>query len=1192
MHLKKLEIQGFKSFADKIEIDFKKGITAIVGPNGSGKSNISDAIRWVLGEQSVKTLRGNRMEDIIFSGTDNRKALGYAEVSIVFDNKDGLIPVDYQEVAITRRMFRSGESEYYINKSSCRLRDIREMFMDTGVGKDGYSIIGQGKEDEILSSRPEDRRTIFEEAAGIVKYKTRKEMAEKKLEKTNENLIRIEDIIGEQKRQLNYLKEQSEKAKTFTRLSNELKELEVNLFIRQIEKLEEKLQEIEKEKSKILIEIDKITKNRDNIEEKFYLMKKEIERLDNSLNDLQKEIMEVLKELGQKTNDAKLYKEKEKFYIKDRDRLHGEVESVDIKTQDKLEEKEILEKENIHIKEKLELLKQNYDEKNQELIKLNEGIYWKEEQIEEEKNQLMNSNNLIVGKKNKINNFSSFEENILGRIKQLEKEINLKESLIDKNKSLIKEIEDIEVLKSQEIIKKSKVLTQLKMEEKNYSDELDKLYRNINKIKVELQGNISNYNLFKNMEEDYEGYYKSVKNLMLRCKNNELLQKKLIGIVVDLIKVEEKYEKAIDVALGGSLQNIVTKNEEDAKFLIEYLRENKLGRITFLPLSTIKGNPINISNKDRQDYNILGLASELVEYNPIYKNIIEYLLGRTIIVEDLKDGVVVAKRFGYRYRITTLDGDIINAGGSMTGGSMPSVSGNLLNRRLRLESLKEEINKLSNSRNKIEKQIEDTKFKLDGVAEKTNFENNNLQNLNIEIVKIENEKNKQATDLDRNLESIKTNSEEISNLNHELVEIKENKSNLFEEIKALEEKDLLLKKNIDEFVFKFKDEKVAKDKFTEIVNELKLEINLVENKLKNNKEKIEIIIEEMESLKILKENKIVENEKIKENIEKLIENAINLEETIEILSKEEGGKNDKLAVLKKEKEILMKEYYLEQENLKKTNEELNKFEKLINDWNIKETKYKVELNNINGKLLENYELNYEEALELWMKIENLNLANTQVKKLKNEIKDLGTVDLSSIEEYEIQCERFSFISKQYEDLLSAKKDLEDVIIDMENKMEEQFLYNFNLINIEFNKVFSILFDGGKAELKLEDGDDILNCGIEINAQPPGKRLQNLNLLSGGEKSLTAVALLFAILQIKPTPFCILDEIDAALDEANINRYTNYLKSLSDDTQFIIITHRKSTMEMADILYGVTMEEEGISKIISIKLTDNLEEVAS
>ena len=1192
MHLKKLEIQGFKSFADKIEIDFKEGITAIVGPNGSGKSNISDAIRWVLGEQSVKTLRGNKMEDVIFSGTNARKALGYAEVTIVFDNKDGLIPLDYQEVAITRRMFRSGESEYYINKNSCRLKDIKEIFMDTGVGKDGYSIIGQGKVDEILSSRPEDRRNIFEEAAGIVKYKTKKELSEKKLEKTTDNLIRIEDIIGELEKQLDYLKEQSEKANKFIELSNELKELEVNLFIRKIDQIEKMLKVCKKEKEKFQIQIENITKDKNNIENKFNLMKNEIEILDNSINKLQGEKLEILKELNQKTNDLEILKEKQKFHTKDKGRLYTELKELENREEEIKDINHILKNKSVDLEKRLALLKEEYIEKNKSLIELNKKIEESEKNIEKEKNILLENYNLVADKKSKTNNMISFEENILSRIKQLEREIEKLKDTIEKNEILIKEIEQTEEMGKNEILKFNKSIGHLKLEEKKHQDILDELYKNINKNKIELQANISNYNLLKNMEEDYEGYYKSVKNLMLRCKNDEKLEEKLIGIVVDLIEVEEKYEKAIDVALGGSLQNVVTKNEEDAKFIIDYLRDNKLGRITFLPLTTIKGSSINISSNDRNKYNILGLGSELINYDDKYKNIMEYLLGRTIVVENLKDGIAVAKRFNYRFRITTLEGDIINAGGSMTGGSMPKVSGNLLNRKTRIERLREDINELSVLQNSFEKEKRDIKSKLNEITDELNLQNEKLQELNIEVVKTENEKNKQLVDINRNYEFIEKYNGEIKELSLELEEIVRNKKLLIEDLNKIQEKNLLLKSNIDELLDELKKEKVVRDEFLDNVTDMKLKINSLENEWNNHKDEIEKNKKEIQLIENTRDKKISESKKIEEEINYIVDETRNIEDNIKLLSNKENEKNNEFILLKGKKDRLMEDYYLEQKNLKEINEELGKYEKIKNDWDVKEAKYNVQLDNINGKLLEDYELNYTEALSLWKEMENLNEAKTKVNKLKGEIKKIGTVNLSSIEEYELVSKRFVFISKQHKDLLEAKSDLQKVIVDMEEKMTEQFLYNFDLINKEFNQVFSILFDGGKAELKLEDKENVLTCGIEINAQPPGKKLQSLSLLSGGEKALTAVALLFAILQIKPTPFCILDEIDAALDDANINRYTNYLRSLSDETQFIMITHRKSTMEMADVLYGVTMEEEGISKIISVKLTDNLEEIAS
>ncbi len=1192
LHLKKVEIQGFKSFGDKAEIEFKEGITAIVGPNGSGKSNISDAIRWVLGEQSVKTLRGSKMEDIIFSGTSIRKPLGYAEVTITFDNKDCLIPVDYQEVAITRRMFRSGESEYYLNKSSCRLRDIKEIFMDTGVGKDGYSIIGQGRVDEILSSRPEDRRNIFEEAAGIVKFKSKKSEAEKKLEKTESNLIRIKDIISELEKQYDNLKEQSEKASTFIGLSSRLKELEVNLFVRNIDEIKAEIENCKREKSKIQVQLNEVVAKRNKIEDNLNSMKIKTEEMNLYLDNIQKEKIETSNQFNQCKNDLSLLEEKEKFYIKDIERLEREI--VDLKK--RLEE---LEKDRISTideinnmkKEKLSL-REDYNRKNINLEELNEKILLKEKAIEKDKDKVINLYNLITDKKSNINSLNSFEDNIHKRIEQLKREIQILSDGKNTAKESLMKIEELELKKREEVIIYNKFLTNLRLEEKTYKEQLDRLYKEINTNKMELQGRISNFNLLKNMQDDYEGYYKSVKNLMLACKREEKLKNSLIGVVADLIKVEEIYEKAIDVGLGGSLQNVVTGDEEDAKFIIDYLRKNKLGRVTFLPLSTIKGNPIYISQGDREKYKILGLGSELISYDVKYKNIMEYLLGRTIVVKDLNDATIVAKKYNYSFRIVTLDGDIINAGGSMTGGSLPKVSGNILNRRYRIETLKNEINNLSKTQNNLEEDKSKLKSILENNLVELKEKEEILQNLNIEIIKIESEKNKYSMELKRIDESIIKYDGEIHKLNQELDGINIEKEKFSKELKDIEEESNLIKDNINDFVSQFEEEKLIREEAMRDVTDTKIQMNFLENKLGNANEKLEITKMEIDSTRILIEEKNQECIKYKKEIENITDLMTSTRETIDKLSILGEEKDRIFKQMKKEKDEFMDGYYLEQNRLKDMNDKLNNLEKSKNGWDIKEAKYSVKLENINAKLLEDYELEYDEAVKLLIEIEDIDTAYEEVKRLKNRIKELGTVNLGSIEEYKTTSERLGFITKQHEDLLLAKENLQEVIVDMEVKMKEQFLFNFNKINENFNQVFSVLFDGGKADLVLEDEENILECGIEIKAQPPGKKLQNLTLLSGGEKSLTAVALLFAILQIKPTPFCILDEIDAALDEANISRYTSYLRGFSDETQFIMITHRKSTMEMADVLYGVTMEEEGISKIVSVKLTDNLDEIAS
>ncbi|NLW22256.1 MAG: chromosome segregation protein SMC [Tissierellia bacterium] len=1192
MHLKKVEIQGFKSFPDKIEIEFNKGITAIVGPNGSGKSNIADAIRWVLGEQSVKTLRGSKMEDVIFAGTNTRKPLGFAEVTIVFDNRDGFIPIDYQEVAITRRMFRSGESEYYLNKNACRLKDIRELFMDTGIGKDGYSIIGQGRVDEILSSRPEDRRNIFEEAAGIVKYKTKKIEAERKLEKTDSNLVRIRDIIIELKSQSEKLKDQSENASKFLQLSDQLKELEVNILIRKIHEIERKIEKGKNEKESLQIKIDSILAEQGKIEGKLNSIKAKIKDLDLSIDQVQEEKAETLDTLNEYKNNLNVLEEKEKFYLKDIERLTREIEDLNNKLIELENEKNLLLVDNENVEKELHSLRVDFTQKNSNLERINVKIAESEKIIEKEKDKIIDYYNLITDKKSNLNSILSFKDNINKRIKQIEGEIhNITEEIKDAEALLI-EIQKLESEKKEELVNINKGLANLKLKEKDYKDSLDKLYKTINQNKIKLQSLISNFNLLKNMEEDYEGYFKSVKNLLLASKRDESLRKRLVGVVADLLKVEEKYIKAIDVGLGGSLQNIVTKDEEDAKYLIQYLRDNKLGRVTFLPISTIKGKPIYISPVDRERYHILGLGSELISFDRVYKDIFEYLLGRTIVVENIDYATQVAKKFNYSYRVVTLEGDIINIGGSMTGGSLPQLSGSLLNRKYRMESIKKEINHITEILDKLEEEKINLKSSIDSNEKEIKTLEAKLQDINISIIRLENERNKYSTELNRGNEAITKYKDEIKKLNMELMDIEKKEEDLNRQLTLLNDENSSLKEKIDELMLEFEEGKAIREKAMKEVTDTKIQINSLENRLANNKEKLEKIEGELKNTTAqisLKENEIKEKKK---EIDIISKDILSLEGDIDKLSILEKEQENIFHALRDEKDKYMEEFYLEQSRFKETNERLTGIEKQKNNWELKEAKLSVQLDNIYSKLEEEYELEYDEAIKLLVEIEDLDKAHEEVKRLKGEIKKLGSVNLSSIDEYRAVNERLEFMEKQEKDLLSAIDDLKKVIKDMESKMEKQFLSYFHTINENFNKVFSILFDGGKASLSLEDEKNILTCGIEINAMPPGKKLQNLNLLSGGEKSLTAVALLFAILQTKSTPFCILDEIDAALDDANINRYTSYLKSFSNKIQFIMITHRKKTMEIADVLYGVTMEEEGVSKMVSVKLSDPLEEIAS
>ena len=1191
LHLKKVSIQGFKSFADRTEIEFKKGITAIVGPNGSGKSNIADAIRWVMGEQSVKVLRGDKMEDVIFSGTEKRKALGYAEVTIVFDNRDEAIPIDYQEVAITRRMFRSGESEYYINKTPCRLKDVRELFMDTGIGKDGYSIVGQGRIDEILSTKPEDRRNIVEEAAGSIKYKTKKAEAEKKLESTNNNLVRIKDIILELQNQHDNLKEQSDKATIYLDISKKVKEIEVNLLIREIEELKKELNIIFIEKDKMEKHLNSLLDEKKKLEDKLNSLKESINEKDEIYEIVEKQRDKILSLINDNRSSLTIIEEKIKFYKKDIERLYGELDSLNCKLLKLKDEKEYLIEVSATREEELNINREDYLKKNDKVDKLNEKIKKVEEEIQEGKNKIVDLYNLVAEKKSRLSGIVGFRDNITKRIEQIQREKDLLIEKVEESQRFLNDLEKEESDKNRQIIEGNKLLTSLTLEEKSLKEELEHINGIIDQNKAELQGNIAKFNMMKNMEDSYEGYYKGVKNLMLACKRENKLKDKLIGIVAELIRTDEKYEKAIEVALGSSLQNIVTKDEDDAKYIINYLREQNLGRITFLPLTNIKGSPIYIDSKDRRNYNILGLGSELVSFDKKYRNIAEYLLGRTIVVKDLDDATAVAKRFNYSYKVVTLEGDIINPGGSITGGSLPKVN-NLLNRRSRIDKIKEDINRLIHKQEELEKQKSNLLLKLEKVSKEIKNQENNLYNINIYVVKVENEKNKYVLEINRCNESIEKLGREMEQLNLEIASINQDEEKIKDEIKSLNLQIESIKDKIEKLIKDYEEDKTVLQSALDEVTNYKIQINLMESRIIDSKEKLTLIEKEFQQTNEDIYNKNDEIKSLKENIQIETDNILKIKGIINELQAQKVELDNKIMEIKNQKECLMSDFYQIQDNLMELNEKISTFEKEKNKWHIKETRHNMNLDNMYSKLLEEYELDYEQAKKLWIPIDNLDEAKKEVSKLKNRIKQLGHVNLNSIEEYKTIKERLEFITKQHDDLLMAKEDLEKVIKDMEEKMRIQFVNSFNSINEEFNKVFSKLFNGGKASLELEDERDVLNCGIEIKAQPPGKKLQTLNLLSGGEKSLTAVALLFAIMNIKPAPFCVLDEIDAALDDANINKYAEYLKNLSRETQFILITHRKGTMEIADILYGITMEEEGVSKVLSVKLTDTVGEKAS
>lgn len=1193
MFLKRIEIQGFKSFADKIEIEFKGGITAVVGPNGSGKSNISDALRWVLGEQSAKTLRGSKMEDIIFSGTNSRKPTGYAEVTLVLDNKDTKLPIDYSEVSVTRRVFRSGESEYYINKNSCRLKDLRELFMDTGVGKDGYSIIGQGRIDEILSSKSEDRRMIFEETAGIVKYKNRKEEAEKKLEKTKDNLVRINDIINELENQIEPLQIQSEKAKEFLLLSENLKDLEVNLFIREIDRLKEEISHLEAQKDLVASQLKYNEEKRDAYENKYNKIKIEIEKMDTKIEEIQNYRYTTQNIIEKNEGELNLSKEKINYLEKETGRQLNEVNLLENQIND-IDDKE---KEDINYKleleKKIEAINTELDNKNKELGNLIYDINKTEEDIENKKSDLIEYLNQIADKKSKLNSIATFSKSIDKRIEQIEFDINSIKMQIEENNNQLN-ITSEEILNYQNTIVNLDKERKEKIKKRNeILEQQEELKTDTDNIKGQIHGKLSNLKLLKEMKDEYEGYYKSVKNALLACKKNKNLGKGVKGVVAELLNVDKKYEKAIEVALGSSLQNIVTETQEDAKIIIDYLKNNNLGRVTFLPISSIKARGLNVTEKKMlQSKGFIGVASNLISFQNEFSNIFEYLLGRVLIVDTLEDGIRLSKQSNHLFKVVSLDGDVLSPGGSMTGGSFNSSSTNILGRDRKIKELEDDLKELNSKHsyfiNKIQV-FQNEILELETKILKTEKETNEM---NVSLVRLENKYNQYLSDNIKSSALVEKYIVEKNQLINENNNSGVNIRDLEKELNELNEKVSLTQSNIDELTSNSGKQKAFKDEFIKTNTELQVNSATIKQKLKAIKDSINNYTEICNKLKeeIERKNKDRENNKVE---------VVRERAKIDLLLKEKKRLSEellehdiKLEEVKSERNNFMQTYYTDQEKLNEMNRKINELQKSISSLEVKQEKYNIQLDNINTKMWEEYEMTFQMALKYKKEIENITRVQNEIRQLKNKIKALGNINLDSIEEFAKVSERFKFLKTQKEDLIKAKESLDVVIKDMNTKMKQQFKESFDIIRVNFNEVFSKLFDGGKADVFLEDEENILTSGIEIIAQPPGKKLQNLLLLSGGERALTAIALLFAILKTKPTPFCILDEIEAALDEANVYRYAEYLKEFSNETQFIIITHRKGTMECADSLYGITMEEEGVSKLISVKLTEKNNERAS
>ena len=1181
MYLKRLEMQGFKSFADKTVLEFMPGITSIIGPNGSGKSNVSDAIRWVLGEQSMKSLRGTKSEDIIFAGTQNRKSLGFAEASLVFDNSDGKLPVEYTEVTVTRKIYRSGESGYFINKTPCRLKDVLELFMDTGIGKDGYSIIGQGKIDEILSNKSEDRRHIFEEAAGIVKYRVRKAESEKKLEHTKLNLLRINDILSEIELNIEPLKNQAEKAKKYLNLRDELKDIEVGLFIYNINTYKEKLEKIIEDEDILKTQNDEASNTMQKIAELKEKLKQEIDEITSNIENTQNLGLESEKEKERLNSEINITKERIANNKENFSRYDNEIEEIKTRISELEEEKKTkLDKKNNLFSNK-EKFQKELDEKEKELEELTKKLSSKELEIEEKKKIVeQNTDN----KYEKLNNISTIEanlENIEKRKKQINSEIDFNISELDSTRLTREEIsktfQEIEakrngIVKSLDKISSEKEKAETKIKE--YED-------NINRLSSEYRIKESRLKFLKETEKEKEGYIRSVKNLLLDCEKDSNLKKGSHGVLANIIKTPKEYETAIEMALGAALQNIVTDTEQDAKKLVEHLRKNNLGRASFLPLASVKGKKLEKYNSKGID-GILGIASDLVGFNSKYEQIVLSFLGRTVIVDNMDNAIALAKKNNYSFRIVTIKGDLINPSGAITGGSIAQKTVNILGRAREIEDLEKELKNIKSKIEKIKKEKGDYLNNNENVIEEISSLESSLQEIDItyasdkqKLISVE----ENISKVEKRIERLK---EELKELDNQKQENIKNKDQEELDIEKIEDENKELNIVIEQFANLNKDNQDYIDDLNMDITNLKISVSSFDESETSIDEMVERINIDIENNNTSIENKINQKESIsKDNL--VLENTIKeLEEKIKEIDERVASSGEEVIKLKQDRIDKNNELSKAEKDYENQFEVIEGLKEQLVKIDVKKEKLEQDIESIINKLWEEYEITPNNAEE-YKKPDNVQATTKQVNKLRNQIKDLGSINIDSIEEYNQTKQRYDFMCEQRLDLEDGISKLKKVISDMTSTMKTQFAKQFEIINKNFGEVFKELFGGGKAELKLTDEENILECGIDINVQPPGKKLQNMSLLSGGEKAFTAIALLFAILKINPSPFCVLDEIEAALDDVNVYRYADYLKKFTDNTQFLVITHRKGTMEAADTVYGITMEKSGISKLLSMKL---------
>lgn len=1181
MYLKRLEMQGFKSFPDKITLDFTPGMTAVVGPNGSGKSNVSDAIRWVLGEQSVKYLRGSKMEDVIFAGTQHRKALGFAEVSLTIDNRDHALEVEFSEVTVTRRVFRSGESEYFINKAACRLKDIHELFMDTGLGRDGYSIVGQGKIDEILSNKSEDRRQVFEEAAGISKYKYRKQEAERKLFHTEENITRLADIIHELSERIGPLQEQSERAKTYLDLREKLKGLEVSVSVANIDLLKESLGKVTAEFQTAEGQLNGVKQLLDEMDGAIAALYESVSKTEEEIGTAREVLIGTEAQIQNHLNEIGLFQNTIQHNENTCTRLQQEIEEMAALGQEHAHQ---IEDKQADIEDMIGQVAEKHKQTEESSV-----IFGQKEQLFQIKNQAVRQvqeegrmgQERLAELRASLSGASALQQNYQERLQQAQEQETHKKQEWEQVREQAQHLEE----QAKEWQQKADGCEE---QQQNALQRVEELRGKLGDLEEQAQKTVLQYrqktdrmHLLAELERDMEGYQKGVK-AVLQAKKEEIAGVQLCGTLGQLITVQKPYVLAIETALGSALQNIVTETEQDAKAAIAYLKKNKLGRVTFLPLSTVRGR--RLEQKIQQEPGFIGLGTELVETDSKYQEIVASLLGNLAVVDTIDHGISLAKKFSYRFRIVTLEGDLFLPGGSMSGGFAGQRTG-ILSRSAEQKALEQETAQL---KEQMEKQAQEVASLASMVAQAEEEaailqqQGASLRETLIGMAAEHRHYTEREKQLQQEQEALQQECLAVQNRLQDMCRQTEEKE---QERKQLEQQAVQTEQRLHEAQEAAEDAARERQAAQEMLNGFKLDLLDANKNIEIEQERLRVLQAQMAYDQQAMDGKRLQIEELRSKNEDIADDISFKHEQIAQLREEVQRGKTALQEMEQRKKQAQDSILEKQNDSKNRREELLLLQQEHSRLEHKREKAEGEMDAILSRLWEEYNLTYSTARPYVVEFGSISKAQKQIQSYKGEMAALGNINIDAIEEYKQVSERYAFLTGQQQDLLEAKDSLEKLIRQMRDLMKTIFTERFGVINQHFKEIFAELFGGGHAELRLSEPNDVLESGIDIDVQPPGKKLQNLMLLSGGEKALCAIALLFAILKTRPAPFCIFDEIEAALDDVNVYRFAEYLRSINDKTQFVVITHRRGTMEAADRLYGVTMQQKGISRLLELNMAE-------